>query len=67
MILRLHREERGLRQGQVAKAIGISQSNLSKLERGQLDDVKLFQHLIPLAQLYGVEVSDLLRYEDLEV
>jgi len=67
MILRLRREDCGLRQGEVARAIGISQSNLSKLERGQLADVKLFQHLIPLADLYGVDIESLLRYGDLKV
>ena len=67
IILRSHREDRKLQQSELAEMTGISQGVLSKLERGEVRDIKLFAHLKPIADAYGITIDELLRYEDLRV
>jgi len=67
LILRLHREDRGYQQHELADMAGIHRGVLSKLERGDLEDVKLFGHLERIAQVYGVKVEQLFEYGDLKV
>ena len=55
------RKARGLRQKEVADAVGISQSFLSDLERGAYDpSLRVARNL---AAFYGVTVNDIVRPE----
>jgi len=55
------RESLGLTQGNVEKSTGISQSTISKLEKGP-KNVKLI-HIITLADFYKTNLSDLVKID----
>lgn len=57
--LRRRRKDLGLKQGDVAKQIGVSQETVSKWENGQVPDRHLFQSI---AGFLGVTEYDVAHY-----
>ena len=61
-LLRILREERGLRQGDLAKRIGVQQSDLSRQERGEFR--LTFDLLMEYLQALNVELEEFARRLD---
>jgi len=65
VLIRLHRQRRGLTQRDLAGKAGISQVRITRYETGAVDPP--FSALHRIARALGVKVSDLLRHEAIEV
>lgn len=62
MTLRERRQNSGMTQDQVAKAIDVDQAAVSNWERGKNPPIRKYQR--KLAELYGCTVDELLREDE---
>ncbi len=58
------RQERGIRQDELAKALGVSRQTISSLENGRYDPSILLAHKI--AKLFGMSIEDVFLFEEEE-
>ena len=54
------RQERGIRQDELAKALGVSRQTISSLENGRYDPSILLAHKI--AKLFGMSIEELVKF-----
>jgi len=59
--LREIREEQGLTQAQVAKAVGISQARVSQIERGEIHNLETMR---TYAEVLGARITVTIEYGD---
>ena len=58
------RQERGIRQDELAKALGVSRQTISSLENGRYDPSILLAHKI--AKLFGMSIEEVFLFEEEE-
>ena len=58
------RQERGIRQEELAKALGVSRQTISSLENGRYDPSILLAHKI--AKLFGMSIEEVFLFEEEE-
>lgn len=58
------RQERGIRQEELAKALGVSRQTISSLENGRYDPSILLAHKI--AKLFGMSIEEVFIFEEEE-
>ena len=58
------RQERGIRQDELAKALGVSLQTISSLENGRYDPSILLAHKI--AKLFGMSIEEVFLFEEEE-
>ena len=58
------RQERGIRQDELAKALGVSRQTISSLENGRYDPSILLAHKI--AKLFGMSIEEVFLLEEEE-
>ena len=58
------RQERGMRQDELAKALGVSRQTISSLENGRYDPSILLAHKI--AKLFGMSIEEVFLFEEEE-
>ena len=58
------RQERGIRQDELAKAMGVSRQTISSLENGRYDPSILLAHKI--AKLFGMSIEEVFLFEEEE-
>ena len=58
------RQERGIRQDELAKALGVSRQTISSLENGRYDPSILLAHKI--AKLFGMTIEEVFLFEEAE-
>ena len=58
------RQERGIRQDELAKAVGVSRQTISSLENGRYDPSILLAHKI--AKLFGMSIEEVFLFEEEE-
>ena len=56
------RQERGIRQDELAKALGVSRQTISSLENGRYDPSILLAHKI--AKLFGMSIEEVFLFEE---
>lgn len=56
------RNERGIRQDELAKLIGVSRQTISSLENGRYNPSILLAHKI--AQFFGMSIEDVFLFEE---
>ena len=59
------RQERGIRQDELAKALGVSRQTISSLENGRYDPSILLAHKI--AKLFGMSIEEVFLFEEEEI
>ena len=58
------RQERGIRQDELAKALGVSRQTISSLENGRYDPSILLAHKI--AKLFDMSIEEVFLFEEEE-
>ncbi len=58
------RQERGIKQDELAKALGVSRQTISSLENGRYDPSILLAHKI--AKLFGLSIEEVFLFEEEE-
>ncbi len=58
------RNERGIRQDELAKLMGVSRQTISSLENGRYNPSILLAHKI--AKFFGMTIEDVFIFEDLQ-
>ena len=58
------RQERGIKQDELAKALGVSRQTISSLENGRYDPSILLAHKI--AKLFGMTIEEIFLFEEEE-
>ncbi len=58
------RQERGIRQDELAKMLGVSRQTISSLENGRYDPSILLAHKI--AKLFGMSIEEVFLFEEEE-
>ncbi len=58
------RQERGIKQDELAKALGVSRQTISSLENGRYDPSILLAHKI--AKLFGMTIEEVFLFEEEE-
>lgn len=58
------RQERGIRQDELAKVLGVSRQTISSLENGRYDPSILLAHKI--AKLFGMSIEEVFLFEEEE-
>ena len=58
------RQERGIRQDELAKALGVSRQTISSLENGRYDPSIMLAHKI--AKLFGMSIEEVFLFEEEE-
>ena len=58
------RQEKGIRQDELAKALGVSRQTISSLENGRYDPSILLAHKI--AKLFGMSIEEVFLFEEEE-
>ena len=58
------RQERGIKQDELAKALGVSRQTISSLENGRYDPSILLAHKI--AKLFGMSIEEVFLFEEEE-
>ena len=58
------RQERGMKQDELAKALGVSRQTISSLENGRYDPSILLAHKI--AKLFGLSIEEVFLFEEEE-
>ena len=58
------RQERGIRQDELAKAMGVSRQTISSLENGRYDPSILLAHKI--AKYFGMSIEEVFLFEEEE-
>ena len=58
------RQERGIRQDELAKALGVSRQTISSLENGRYDPSIQLAHKI--ARLFGMTIEEVFLFEEEE-
>ena len=58
------RQERGIRQDELAKALGVSRQTISSLENGRYDPSVQLAHKI--AKLFGMSIEEVFLFEEEE-
>jgi len=56
------RQERGIKQDELAKALGVSRQTISSLENGRYDPSILLAHKI--AKLFGMSIEEVFLFEE---
>ena len=56
------RQERGIKQDELAKALGVSRQTISSLENGRYDPSILLAHKI--AKLFGMTIEEVFLFEE---
>lgn len=56
------RNERGIRQDELAKQMGVSRQTISSLENGRYNPSILLAHKI--AQFFGMSIEEVFRFEE---
>ena len=56
------RQERGIRQDELAKALGVSRQTISSLENGRYDPSILLAHKI--AKMFGMSIEEVFLFEE---
>ena len=59
------RQERGIKQDELAKALGVSRQTISSLENGRYDPSILLAHKI--AKLFGMTLEEVFLFEEEEI
>ena len=59
------RQERGIKQDELAKALGVSRQTISSLENGRYDPSILLAHKI--AKLFGMTIEEVFVFEEEEI
>ena len=59
------RQERGIKQDELAKALGVSRQTISSLENGRYDPSILLAHKI--AKLFGMPIEEVFLFEEEEI
>ena len=59
------RQERGIKQDELAKALGVSRQTISSLENGRYDPSILLAHKI--AKLFGMSIEEVFLFEEEEI
>jgi putative transcriptional regulator len=59
------RQERGIKQDELAKALGVSRQTISSLENGRYDPSILLAHKI--AKLFGMTIEEVFLFEEEEI
>ncbi len=57
-------QERGIKQDELAKALGVSRQTISSLENGRYDPSILLAHKI--AKLFGLSIEEVFLFEEEE-
>ena len=58
------RQERGIKQDELAKALGVSRQTISSLENGRYDPSILLAHKI--AKMFGMSIEEVFLFEEEE-
>ena len=58
------RQERGIKQDELAKALGVSRQTISSLENGRYDPSILLAHKI--ATMFGMSIEEVFLFEEEE-
>lgn len=58
------RQERGIKQDELAKALGVSRQTISSLENGRYDPSILLAHKI--AKMFGMSIEEIFLFEEEE-
>jgi putative transcriptional regulator len=56
------RQERGIKQDELAKALGVSRQTISSLENGRYDPSILLAHKI--AKMFGMSIEEVFLFEE---